>query len=308
MREIGRSIQPVPSKVDKEGVFETDAETLFEKVVVAVKEVLHVTGLKAYQLNGMGITNQRSTFTSWDEKTGKSLHPFISWADLRGSEICETANRSLFTHGLRAICRVGFWFTRMPLLLTISHLTLKNNQLGPKLCWVINNVPEVTECMSSGNLRVGTLDSWLLYRLSGKRLHATDASNASSTGVFDPFAQRFSDIVKFMVYPYRYVPITVYPEVRKSSDNFGTTDPALFGHPVPICSLVADQQAAMFGHGCCNKGDTKVTLGTGGFVDANTGDRALARYDARIRPQWSFTPSFHSGILLTHGAYWSNTT
>lgn len=270
-------MQMVPSKVDKEGVFETDAELVFQKVVLAVKGVLQSSGIKATQISGIGITNQRSTFTSWDKRTGESLHPFISWADLRGSEICEIANHSWFTHGLRAVCRVGFWLTRMPLLLTISHLTLKNNQLGPKLCWVINNVPEVTKCMEKGNLKVGTLDSWLLYRLSGKTLHATDMSNASSTGVFDPFGLKFSDIVKFMVYPYPYVPLSVYPEVKKSSDNFGTTDPALFGHAIPICSLVADQQAAMFGHGCTNKGDTKVTLGTGGFVDANTGDRALAR-------------------------------
>jgi len=278
MREVGKSYELVSSRVDKEGVFETDADHVFDTVVTTVKKVLSTTGIRAEEIAAMGVTNQRSTFTSWDVKTGKSLHPFISWADLRGTDICETANHSLFTYGLRTVCRIGFWITRMPLLLTVSHLTLKNNQLGPKLCWVVKNVPEVSKCLDRGDLKVGTLDSWLLYRLSGKKLHATDASNASATGVFDPFGMVFSNIVKFMVYPFRYVPTSVYPEVRRSSDDFGRTDKSIFGCEIPICALAADQQAAMFGHGCTKKGDTKVTLGTGGFVNACTGDRPLASY------------------------------
>jgi glycerol kinase len=278
MKELGRSYELVVSRVDKEGVFETDADHIFDTVVSTVKTALSKSGVKAEEIAAMGITNQRSTFTSWDSKTGKSLHPFISWADLRGTEICETANNSAFTHVLRTVCRVGYWITRMPLLLTVSHLTLKNNQLGPKLCWVVKNVPQVTECLNRGDLRVGTLDSWLLFRLSGKRLHACDASNASATGVFDPFGMTWSNIVKFMVYPFRYVPISVYPKVMQSSDDFGKTDKSIFGCEIPICALAADQQAAMFGHGCSKKGDTKVTLGTGGFVNANTGEKALASY------------------------------
>jgi glycerol kinase len=278
MKEVARSYELVTSRVDKEGVFETDADHIFDTVVSSVKKVLEGSKLRAEEIAAMGITNQRSTFTSWDSQTGKSLHPFISWADLRGTEICETANHSLFTHVLRTVCRIGFWVTRMPLLLTVSHLTLKNNQLGPKLCWVVKNVPEVGECLNRGQLKVGTLDSWLLYRLSGMKIHATDASNASATGVFDPFGMVWSNIVKFMVYPFRYVPISVYPQVKQSSDDFGKTEKSIFGHEIPICALSADQQAAMFGHGCSKKGDTKVTLGTGGFVNANTGDRAMASY------------------------------
>lgn len=278
MKEVSKAYQLVTSRVEEDGVFETDADKLFETVVSTVKEVLSQSGIQAKDIAAMGITNQRSTFTSWDAQTGKSLHPFISWADLRGTEICEIANHSLFTYALRAVCRVGFWLTRLPLLLTVSHLTLKNNQLGPKLCWVVKNVPAVGECLDRGDLRVGTMDSWLLFRLSGKTLHACDASNASATGVFDPFGLIWSNIVKFMVYPFRYVPTSVYAPVRQSSDDFGTTDEKLFGHRIPICSLAADQQAAMFGHGCSKRGETKVTLGTGGFVNACTGDKPLASY------------------------------
>lgn len=278
LKEVAKVYQLVSSRVDKEGVFETDADKLYDTAVSVIKKALLEGGIGAQEIAAIGVTNQRSTFTSWDAKSGKSLHPFISWADLRGTEICETANNSLFTHVLRSVCRVGYWITRMPLLLTVSHLTLKNNQLGPKLCWVVKNVPEVAKCLDRGDLRVGTLDSWLLFRLSGKSLHACDASNASATGVFDPFGLVWSNFVRLMVYPFRYVPTSVYPRVRQSSDDYGSTDPSLFGHPIPICALAADQQAAMFGHGCSKKGDTKVTLGTGGFVNACTGDRALASY------------------------------
>ncbi|KAG8338279.1 putative glycerol kinase 5 isoform X2 [Homalodisca vitripennis] len=170
--------------------------------------------------------------------------------------------------GLRFGAKCLYTVTRQKRFLAASDLKAMNVQIVCRLEWVLQHVPEVRWAAQNGMAVYGMLDSWLLYRLTGGKLHVTDASCASASGLFDPFTLQYVDLLLRMY----HIPASMLPHVCDSGgDHFGLTAPHLFGHPVPIRCSIADQSASLFGSCCFSEGDTKVTLGTGTFLNVNTG-------------------------------------
>ncbi|XP_020826613.1 glycerol kinase 5 isoform X2 [Phascolarctos cinereus] len=220
-----------------------------------------------HQIVGLGISTQRATFITWNKKTGNHFHNFISWQDLRATELMKSWNNSILLKLIRNSCKMLHLFTRSRRLLGISLFTFTTQQVGLRLAWVLQNLIEVRKAAAEENCCFGTIDTWLLHKLTKGSAYATDFSNASTTGIFDPYQMCWSGILTSLL----SIPISVLPPVKDTSHNFGSVDKEILGASIPIVALVADQQAAMFGECCFQRGDVKFTMGTGTFLDINTG-------------------------------------
>uniref|UniRef100_A0A8B9C205 Glycerol kinase 5 n=1 Tax=Anser brachyrhynchus TaxID=132585 RepID=A0A8B9C205_9AVES len=261
----GSSCRKVESLYPRPGWVELDPEVLWSQFIGVIKEAVQAAGLHMRQVAGLGISTQRATFITWHKKTGKPFHNFISWQDLRSAELVNSWNRSLLLKVIHVIFTMLHFLTGNDRYLAPSFLTFSTHQTSMKLSWVFKNIPEVTA--KKNNCCFGTVDTWLLYRLTKGSVYATDYSNASSTGIFEPFTKCWNPTLSNLL----SIPMSVYPPVKDTSFNFGSTDSEIFGVSVPIMSLVADQQSAMFGECCFHPGDVKLTMGTGGFWNINTG-------------------------------------
>lgn len=265
----------------KPGWTEQDPLDIYRKCVEVTGEALESAGLGPEQIIAMGIATQRTTSILWDRSTGEPVHNAITWQDTRMSDTCERINRSLRFKALHVIggaYRTVASFSRSlkknavgKMLITAAHLTITPAMSSAHTRWVLDNVAGAREKAAAGDLLFGTVDTWLVWKYTGGKVHATDYSNVSATGMYDPFRMKWStELMK----PFNLPGNLVLPEIRETSGDFGTTD--VFGHPVPIRCVVADQQAALFGEACFEVGSVKCTNGTGTFVDMNTGDEPLA--------------------------------
>lgn len=208
------------------------------------------------RIAGIGITNQRETIVVWDRATGKPIHRAIVWQDRRTATICQT----LREEGAEALVRER------------TGLLLDPYFSATKLAWLLDNVPEARSRAEKGELAFGTIDSFLLWRLTGGKVHATDITNASRTLLFDIHKQQWDeDLLRLF-----RIPAALLPEVKDNSTIFGETDPALFGRAIPIAGMAGDQQAAVVGQACFSPGMAKATYGTGCFVLLNTGEKPVA--------------------------------
>ncbi|KAM9316423.1 glycerol kinase 5 [Gastrophryne carolinensis] len=249
------------------GYVEMDPEGLWEQFVHVVKEAVKDAGIHMKQVAGLGISTQRATFITWNRKNGTPFHNFISWQDLRGAELVSSWNNSLLLKAIHASCKFLHFFTRRKRFLAASLINFTTQHVSLRLVWVLKNIPEVQQAANEGNCCFGTIDTWLLYKLTNGSVYATDYSNASGTGIFDPYLMSWSSFLCTLM----SIPISIFPPVEDTSHNFGVVDPNIFGAPIPIRALVADQQAAMFGQCCFDIGDVKLTMGTGTFLTINTG-------------------------------------
>ncbi len=248
-REL-RQIYPAPGEV------EHDLEEIWAAVVLTVRDCMTQAGLAAKNLAGIGITNQRETCAIWERASGRPIHNAIVWQDRRTAAVCEELRR--------ASCEERV--TRSTGLLLDPYFS------GTKIAWLLDNVSGARKWADNGELAFGTIDSFLLWRLTGGRVHATDATNAARTLLFDiSRGQWDAELCKLFG-----VPLSLLPEVRDCAAEFGTTDPALFGATIPIRGIAGDQQAATIGHGCFKPGAIKSTYGTGAFVVLNTGETQVA--------------------------------
>ncbi|XP_032302622.1 putative glycerol kinase 5 isoform X4 [Coturnix japonica] len=270
----GSSCRKVESLYPRPGWVELDPEVLWSQFVGVVKEAVQAAGIHMKQVAALGISTQRSTFITWHKRTGKPFHNFISWQDLRSAELVNSWNRSLLLKVIHVIFTVLHFFTGNDRYLAPSFLTFSTHQTSMKLSWVFKNIPEADEAAKKNNCCFGTVDTWLLYRLTKGSVFATDYSNASSTGVFEPFTKCWNPTLCSLL----SIPMSIYPPVKDTSFNFGSADPEIFGVPIPIMALVADQQSAMFGECCFQPGDVKLTMGTGGFWNVNTGGSLFASH------------------------------
>ncbi len=234
------------------GWVEHDAEDIWRDTVETLKEAADADGGK---VAAIGITNQRETVVVWDRETGKPVHNAIVWQDRRTARLCA----QLKADG------------NEPLVRERTGLILDPYFSGTKLKWILDNVDGVRARADRGELAFGTIDSFLLWRLTGGKVHATDASNASRTllfdihkGAWDPDMLRMLDI-----------PESLLPDVKNNSTLFGETTSDLLGKAVPIGGMAGDQQAAVVGQACFQRGDAKSTYGTGCFVLLNTGKEAV---------------------------------
>ena len=236
------------------GWVEQDAEDIWRDTVAMVRGVIAKAGLQGEDIAAIGITNQRETTILWDRATGAPLHRAIVWQDRRTSDSCASLKQA----------------GHEPLIRAHTGLLLDPYFSGTKLAWLLDHVPEARARAQAGDLAFGTVDSFLVWRLTGGKVHATDATNASRTLLFDIHEQRWCpEILKLLD-----IPDTLLPRVGDSSEIYGHTDPDLFGASIPIAGIAGDQQASLFGHGCFVEGAAKATYGTGCFLLINTGDTA----------------------------------
>jgi glycerol kinase len=238
------------------GWVEHDAEDIWRTTLATAKTALAKSGLAASAIAAIGITNQRETCVLWDRRTGKPLHRALVWQDRRTADVCARLRSGNAEAAINA--KTG--------------LLLDPYFSGTKVAWLLDNVPGARAAADAGHVAFGTIDSFLLWRLTGGKVHATDATNASRTMLYDIHDGAWDDeLLKLF-----RVPRSVLPEVRDSAANYGTTDPQLLGAAIPIRGIAGDQQAAAIGQGCFKPGMLKSTYGTGCFALLNTGATPVA--------------------------------
>ncbi len=203
----------------------------------------------------IGITNQRETTLIWDRETGKPIHKAIVWQCRRTQEICTNLKNAGYEKLFKG--KTG--------------LVIDSYFSGTKIQWLLDHVDGARGKAESGKLAFGTIDSWLLWKLTGGSIHATDFTNASRTMIFNIDTKKWDEeLLQILT-----IPSTLLPDVKNSSGEFGKTDKQLFGEAIPITGIAGDQQAALYGQGCFEKGESKCTYGTGCFLLINTGDKRV---------------------------------
>lgn len=254
-RPTASSQQEFPQHFPDSGWVEHEVEDLWNGVLATCKETLAKASLTAADIAAIGITNQRETTVVWDRDTGKAVYNAIVWQDRRTADFC----RELKAGGAEAdvTARTG--------------LLLDPYFSGTKLAWILDNVEGARAKAEAGKLCFGTVDTFLIWRLTGGRSFVTDATNASRTLMYNIHTGEWdSELLKLL-----NVPENMLPKVLDSAADFGTTDAAVFGAEVPICGVAGDQQAAVVGQACFKPGMLKSTYGTGCFALLNTGDTAV---------------------------------
>ncbi|MEN8728722.1 MAG: FGGY family carbohydrate kinase, partial [Desulfuromonadales bacterium] len=239
----------------RDGWVEHDPEKIWQSVLEVCRQALQKAGEEGVEVAGIGITNQRETTLVWDRQTGKPLYNAIVWQDRRTADSCAELKAAGKEEHVAAC----------------TGLLLDPYFSATKLAWILDHVVGARAKAEKGELAFGTVDSFLLWRLTGGKVHATDATNASRTMLFNIHTQEWDSSLLEMF----HIPEGLLPAVKDCIANFGTTDAKLFGRAIPIGGIAGDQQAAAIGQACFEPGMIKSTYGTGCFVLMNTGEKAL---------------------------------
>jgi len=234
------------------GWVEHDANEIWATQIGVAQEAMAKLGVTAEDIAGIGITNQRETTIVWDKATGEPVYNAIVWQCRRTSEYCDSLKEKGLVDKVRS--KTG--------------LVIDAYFSGTKIRWILENVPGVRERAEKGELLFGTVDTWLIWKLSGGKVHVTDYSNASRTMLYNIIDLKWDEELLAEL----NIPASMLPEVKPSSCVYGTADPALLGGPIPIAGAAGDQQAALFGQTCFTAGEAKNTYGTGTFMLMNTGE------------------------------------
>lgn len=254
-RPVGSKQREFTQYYPHPGWVEHDAEELFKCQLKVMESVLIDNEIKFDEVAAIGITNQRETVVVWDKKTGKPVYNAIVWQCRRTADICD----KLKADGYEDIIKEK------------TGLKIDAYFSGTKIKWILDNVPGVRERAEKGELLAGTIDTWLIWKLSGGKCHVTDVTNASRTMLFDIYEVDWDDALLKLL----NIPRCILPSVHDSSEIYCETDKEVCGMAVPIASAVGDQQSALFGQGCFKKGDAKNTYGTGCFMLMNTGENPV---------------------------------
>jgi len=254
---VGVAQREIEQHYPQPGWVEHDAEEIWTSVTDVVATALSNAGVSAAQIEAIGITNQRETAVVWEAETGRPIHRAVVWQSRQTADICEALKRDGHEDAFRS--RTG--------LLIDPYFS------GTKAKWILDRVEGSRERAARGELKFGTIDTWLIWRLTGGAVHVTDYSNASRTLMFNIHDLCWDETLLALL----DVPVQMLPDVRSSSEIYGyTTESAFFGERVPIAGVAGDQQAALFGQACFEKGMAKNTYGTGCFLLMNTGTEAVA--------------------------------
>ena len=247
----GWSQRPLRQSFPEPGLVEHDALEIWRDQLACARDALADARLTAADIMAIGITNQRETTVLWDRATGQPIHPAIVWQDRRSADWCDRQRAAGLADRVRAI----------------TGLVLDPYFSASKIAWLLDHVPGARTRAENGELAFGTIDSWLIWNLTGGKVHATDVTNASRTLLFDIGTGQWSTelLAAFAI------PAALLPEVRPSASQFGSTVPDLLGGGVAIRGVAGDQQAALFGQGCNRAGAVKNTYGTGCFMLMHTG-------------------------------------
>ncbi len=268
----GRATTEFPQHYPRPAWVEHQPEEIWASVQASVAVALRQANVDASQIQAIGITNQRETTVVWERDTSRPIHPAIVWQCRRTTDIC----RSLKEAGHEAFVRER------------TGLVLDPYFSGTKVAWILDAVPDARARADRGELAFGTIDSYLLWRLTGGAVHATDPSNASRTLLFDLHTANWNDALLDLF----RVPRSVLPEVRSSSEVYGVTRGLDFlPDGIPIAGIAGDQQAALFGQACFEPGEAKATYGTGAFVLMNTGSTPIpSRHGLLTTVAWRLGP------------------
>jgi glycerol kinase len=250
-RVLAVSQRELPQIYPQPGWVEQDPETIWATQLATAREALSRSGLRAVDIAALGITNQRETTVVWERATGRPVANAIGWQDRRTAALCERIR----ARGLA------------PLFRGRTGLVVDAYFSGTKLRWILEHVDGARRRAQDGELAFGTVDAWLVWKLTGGRLHVTDASNASRTLLYNIHGQEWDEKLLGVL----GVPHALLPRVVASSGIHGECDPEWFGAPIPIAGIAGDQQASLFGQRCVQPGMVKNTYGTGCFMLMNTG-------------------------------------
>ncbi|MGB2894246.1 MAG: glycerol kinase GlpK, partial [Albidovulum sp.] len=286
MRVTAVAQEEFPQHFPASGWVEHDPSDLWSSVAATTRAVIEKARIDARKIAAIGITNQRETTLVWDRKTGEPIHRAIVWQDRRTSELCQRLKAE--GHEKMIAERTG--------------LLLDPYFSGTKLAWLLDNVEGARARAEAGGLLFGTVDCFLIWKLTGGKVHATDATNAARTLIYNIRKGRWdSDILKILK-----IPEVMLPEVRDCAADFGTTRADLFGREIPICGVAGDQQAATIGQACFAPGMMKSTYGTGCFALLNTGAEPVAsksRLLTTIAYQFGGKPTYAlEGSIFIAGA------
>ena len=246
----------LPQHFPAPGLVEHAPEDLWQDSLAVLREVVAATRAKAADIAAIGIANQRETVLVWDRRTGAPIHRALVWQDRRTADACAALRDA--GHG--------------PMIAERTGLVIDPYFSATKLAWLLDNVPDARARAERGELAFGTVDTFLLWRLTGGRVHATDATNASRTMLFEIGCGVWDDELLALF----RIPASLLPSVRDSAGDFGTTTPDILGSPVRIFGIAGDQQAAAMGQACFRAGMVKATYGTGAFILMNTGEAPVA--------------------------------
>jgi glycerol kinase len=260
---VGEAQQEFTQHYPRPGWVEHDANEIWEVTLGVMRGALEDAGVSPDAIAGIGITNQRETVVMWDRETGEPVHNAIVWQDRRGAAFCS----QLSEQGKDDMVREK------------TGLTIDAYFSGSKVHWLLENVSGVKERAQKGEICFGTIDTWLIYKLTGGQQHVTDYSNASRTLMYNIFDLGWDDDLLEML---GGVPKAALPEVKPCSYVYGNTDASVFGAEVPIAGVAGDQQAALFGEVAFDKGLTKNTYGTGSFALMNTGPEPIMSKNALL--------------------------
>lgn len=285
-KQIAMAQQEFTQIFPKKGWVEHDPQEIWDTQRNAVTAVLKKAGVSAEEIDSIGITNQRETTLIWERASGKPVFNAIVWQDRRTAGTCE----ELIDQGKAAI------FTEKTGLVVDAYFS------ATKIKWILDNDPELRQRATAGELAFGTVDSWLIWQLTGGVNHVTDATNASRTMIYNIHKGAWDDELLEIL----DIPKALLPKVVNSSEVVGTTNPALFGSAIKIAGIAGDQQAALFGQLCVQPGDVKNTYGTGCFCIMNTGKKAVASKNKMLTTiAWQIDGSVTyaiEGSIFTAGA------
>ena len=248
---VGEAQQEFTQHYPRPGWVEHDANEIWEVTLGVMRQALEDAGVSPGDIAAIGITNQRETVVMWDRQTGEPVHNAIVWQDRRGAQICADLSEQGYDETVA----------------NKTGLVIDAYFSGSKVKWLLDNVDGLKERAQNGEIALGTMDTWLIYKLTGGRAHVTDYTNASRTLLYNIFDLKWDDDLLEML----GAPRAMLPEVKPSSYVYGNTDADVFGAEVPVSGVAGDQQAALFGEVAFERGLTKNTYGTGSFALMNTG-------------------------------------
>ncbi|AFK61213.1 glycerol kinase [Advenella kashmirensis WT001] len=253
---VGLAQQEFTQHYPQSGWVEHDALEIWRTQLVTMQKVLHQSAVDIARVRAVGITNQRETSVLWDRATGQPLGPAIVWQDRRGEPLC----RQLRDQG------------HEPMILEKTGLRLDAYFSATKLAWMLEHLPQARARADKGELLFGTIDSWLIWQLTGGKVHATDVTNASRTMLFNVHTGQWDSQLLDLF----QIPPSLLPQVMPSSAHYGDIPADLLGYALPICGVAGDQHSALFGQACTRAGMAKNTYGTGCFALLHTGTRFTA--------------------------------
>ncbi len=252
---VARKNKEFPQIYPQPGWVEHDPLDIWNSQLDVARDVIAMSGVNPSDISAIGITNQRETTVVWDRHTGKPVYNAIVWQCRRTADTCKRFEKE----GLDQIIRRK------------TGLVLDAYFSGTKVRWILRNVPGALEKAKNGDLLFGTIDTWIIWNLTGGKIHATDYSNASRTLMYNIHDLCWDEEILAIL----EIPPSVLPKVQPSSGDYGHTEKSLFGAEIPVCGVAGDQQAALFGQCCFEPGMTKCTYGTGSFLLMNTGETAV---------------------------------